>query len=53
MNGEKIDVADFTGHGGISITDPVIKWLFGTNVSILIDMVPEKYKIKYPIFFKA
>ena len=35
------------GHGGTSTTGSVIKRLFGPNVSVLIDLVPENHRINF------
>ena len=45
--GEIVDVADPIGHGGTSTTGSVIKRLFGPNVSVLIDLVPENHRINF------
>ena len=48
--GMKVDIPDPTGQGGTSTSGPVVKRLFGEEMSVLIQLVPEKHRATFERF---
>ena len=46
----KVDIPDPTGQGGTSTSGPVVKRLFGEEMSVLIQLVPEKHRATFERF---